>query len=174
MNRLLRTAIFLGLVLAAIATAYVATAPEGRTDDIDAVFVHAGGTGERVEKGVDIWRTAPAGTILILSEAEPVEQMQQWCDAGDPAIRCTPPNPATTLGEAAMLDEIAREMALQRVAIVTSDYHLRRATLLDERCSSVDVVPVSAGNEIGAITLIGKYLHEFGGLLALAFAECPP
>ena len=72
-----------------------------------------------------------------------------------------------------MLADIAREMALHRVAIVTSDYHLRRATLIDERCSSVDVVPVSAGNDVGAITLVGKYLHEFGGLVALLFAECP-
>lgn len=72
-----------------------------------------------------------------------------------------------------MLHDVARRVALERVAIVTSGHQVRRATLIDRRRSSVDAVPISAGNDVGAITLVGKYLHEFGGLVALLFAECP-
>jgi hypothetical protein len=161
------------LAMGLAAAIYVAAAPEGTPNDIDAVFVHAGGTGERVERGVEIWQGSPGDTVLILSEVESTDEIRRWCGGDDPRILCTPPLPETTLGEAVMLDAIAREMELERVAIVTSDYHLRRATLIDQRCSSVEVVPVSAGNEVGAVTLAGKYLHEFGGLVALLFAECP-
>ena len=173
MNRLFTAVAVAALALGLPAAIYVASAPEGTLNDVDAVFVHAGGTGERIERGVEIWQNSPSDTLLVLSEAESTDQIRRWCGSDDPRILCTPPRPETTLGEAVMLADIAREMALHRVAIVTSDYHLRRATLIDERCSSVDVVPVSAGNDVGAITLVGKYLHEFGGLVALLFAECP-
>ncbi|MDH3248508.1 MAG: hypothetical protein OEQ47_06080, partial [Acidimicrobiia bacterium] len=121
----------------------------------------------------EIWQNSPSDTLLVLSEAESTDETRRWCSGDEPRILCTPPVPETTLGEAAMLDDIARKMALERVAIVTSDHHLRRATLIDRRCSSVDVVPISAENDVGAITLVGKYLHEFAGLVALLFAECP-
>jgi uncharacterized SAM-binding protein YcdF (DUF218 family) len=173
LNRTFTAFVIAALALGLPAAFYVASAPEGNPADIDAVFVHAGGTGERVERGVEIWQSSPSDTLLVLSEVESTDETRRWCSGDDPRILCTPPVPETTLGEAAMLDDIARNMALERVAIVTSDYHLRRATLIDRRCSSVDVVPVSAGNDVGAITLIGKYLHEFGGLVALLFAECP-
>lgn len=172
-----RTATAFAVVAFALGSAaaiYVATAPEGAPNEIDAVFVHAGGTGERIERGVEIWQNSPSDTVLILSEAESTDQIRRWCDGDDPRILCTPPLPETTLGEAVMLEDLAKQLALDRVAIVTSDYHLRRATILDERCTSVDVVPVSAGNELGPIGLTGKYLHEFGGLVALAFVDCSP
>lgn len=162
------------LALGLVAASYVATAPEGLPNDIDAVFVHAGGTGERIERGVAIWQDSPSDTVLVLSQAESTDQIRRWCDRDEPRIVCTPPLPETTLGEAIMLDDIATRMGFDRIAIVTSDYHLRRATILDERCTSVDVVPVSAGNELGLIGLTGKYVHEFGGLVALAFADCSP
>ena len=173
MNRLFTAIAVAALALGLPAAIYVASAPEGTPTDIDAVFVHAGGTGERIERGLHVWQNSPSDTLLVLSEAESTDQIRRWCRGDDPRILCIPPRPETTLGEAVMLDDIARDMALQRVAIVTSDYHLRRATLIDERCSSIDVVPISAGNEVGAITLVGKYLHELGGLVALPFAECP-
>lgn len=160
------------LVSGLVATIYVASAPEEAPTNIDAVFVHAGGTGERIERGLEIWQNSPGDTLLILSEAESTDQIRRWCDRDDERILCTPPLPETTLGEAIMLDRIATQMEFDRIAIVTSDYHLRRATILDERCTTVDVVPVSAGNEIGAIGLTGKYLHEFGGLAALALTDC--
>lgn len=173
MNRVSVALVIAALAVGLPAAFYVASAPEGNPADIDAVFVHAGGTGERIDRGVEIWQSSPDDVLLVLSEVESTDETRRWCSGEDPRILCTPPRPETTLGEAVMLDGIAREMALERVAIVTSDYHLRRATLIDRRCSSVDVVPVSAGNEIGVVTLIGKYLHEFGGLVTLPFAECP-
>lgn len=173
MNRPFTAVAAVALALGLSAAIYVASAPEGTPSDIDAVFIHAGGTGERIERGLEVWRNSPNDTLLVISEVESTDLVRRWCRSDDPRITCSTPRPETTLGEAVMLDDIARELDLQRVAIVTSDYHLRRATLIDERCSSLEVVPISAGNDVGAITLAGKYLHEFGGLVALAFAECP-
>lgn len=174
MRKAVGAIVAVGLMLTAAAATFIASAPELSATEIDAVFVHAGGTGERLQRGLEIWDGAGETTLLILSLAESPAEISGWCSGDDPSILCESPDPVTTFGEAVMLDEIADRLAIDRIAVVTSDYHLRRATMIDTRCTTIEIVPISAGNEVGVLTLIGKYVHEFGGLIAMPFSMCRP
>ena len=92
----------------------------------------------------------------------------------DARIICEPIDPETTLGESRLLARLTQREGWDSVATVTTDYHLRRAAILDRRCSTIPVVIYGADDRIGPVELVGKYLHEIGGLAVLPFQRCAP
>ena len=49
-------------------------------------------------------------------------------------VLCVRPKPFSTRGEAETVERLASERGWRRIVVVTSDYHVRRARMLFDRC----------------------------------------
>lgn len=109
----------------------VADAPAG-----DALVVHAGGHGERLNTALALMGNGAAPILVIMNGADPEwPDANRLCNQTEPFIVvCPTPQPDNTVGEAAELGELVAEQGWRRVVVVTSDYHLRRTSVLDEHC----------------------------------------
>lgn len=119
----------------------------------DAVVVHAGGRGDRLEAGLLLVDSGAATTLVILNGAhEGWSEANALCGQSEPYIvLCPEASPENTVGEARALGELVEEEGWQTVVVVTSDYHLRRASILDRRCAgdTTEIRPVASLSDIG-------------------------
>ena len=116
-----------------------------------------GPSGDRVFLGARLWKAQK--TPLLVTTGTPIEGFQRpfdslqatttmWTEVGvDPAAIVTVTSTRTTSEEAAQVATLAKERGWRRIGLVTSAWHLRRATRLFARHlsgSGVDVVPLAA------------------------------
>lgn len=157
-----------GLAAASVAglSAYILTPPPAGPGPFDAVVVHAGGRGERLSTALEMMEAGLASTLVIMGgTVEGWEEANHrcWSDAGYEVL-CPTPIPASTAGEARTLAALATERDWERIAAVTSDYHLRRTLMLDRSCISAEVVGVPAPSRLTVLGLLPKLAHEIVGL----------
>lgn len=138
------------LVLAALAllaavlvvtARYVVWAPSDEPGRADAVVVLAGGSGERLDKAVRLVETGAAPVLAISHGRRPGwADANRLCNGGLPyEVLCFEPRPDRTQGEARAVAQLARERGWRSVIVVTSRYHVTRATMLLERCFDGEV-----------------------------------
>jgi uncharacterized SAM-binding protein YcdF (DUF218 family) len=142
----------------------------------DAVVVLAGGTGERLARGLELMAQRVAPT-LVLNEgvdwAEPVDVVRAVKDLchRSSSIGATPPPfeivcvsavPDSTKGEAITIAQLAEHRGWKTLALVTTDHHLARSARWFRRCFSGAVLPVAAA----APTFRLDVQHEWFGTIA--------
>jgi len=129
----------------------------------DAIFVHAGGRGERVQAAVELFE---AGVAPVLVVSDPGVRSafvpRGLCDV--PAVVCVMPEPINTAGEAQALGGLVDSNGWDRVVVVTSDYHMRRAMVLDSSCTTASIEPVPAASRRGRRLLSPANIEETLGL----------
>jgi uncharacterized SAM-binding protein YcdF (DUF218 family) len=133
----------------------------------DAIVVFAGGRGERLRTAVRLVEQGVATTLVISNGRDPGWRDANRLCAGWPGVTvlCPTPRPGTTEGEARMVAALAEQSRWRSVVLVTSTYHLRRASLLLRRCYPGQVEPVAARPSPSPV-LITRVAHEWAGLLA--------
>jgi hypothetical protein len=138
-------AVTVSLLLLAGATLPAVLDPEsGTPSPSDVVFLHVGGRGERLDTSIALMNRGVAGVLVI-----PTRPTEEWPEAFDLCrsdgtfeVICLDSIPANTRDEALALDALVSEQGWQRVAIVTNDYHMARAAMLDRSCTDADLAPV--------------------------------
>lgn len=113
----------------------------------DAVVVLAGQWERRLPIGRRLVREGVA-PVLALSEDTDRDWPDQLCRRGN--VVCFQADPYSTTGEAAALAVVAERRQWRRVILVTSDYHVTRATLLVDRCLDARVDAVAADEPFAA------------------------
>ncbi|MEE9414944.1 MAG: YdcF family protein [Acidimicrobiales bacterium] len=121
----------------------------------DAVVVLSGGMGERVNLGQIVFDEGIAKNILF-SQSERVRE-QCETESRQPEIHCVDAAPGNTKGEAASIAEYAHEQGWDSLILVTSSYHMQRASRWLERCFDGEVFPIAAD----ATTSFGLGRHEW-------------
>ena len=131
----------------------------------DAVVVFAGGDGERQDEGIRLVREGVAPVLVISDGGQPGSRQARVCRERPASLRlfCVSPDPATTRGEARMFAELAERQGWRSLVLVTSNYHVRRASLLLHRCYGGQVRRV-------ATPLHNDYTWETGQQLATEWA----
>lgn len=61
--------------------------------------------------------------------------------------------------------QVAAEEGWDTLAVVTSDYHARRAAYLLRQCVTADVTVIEVGRVRNLVHAVGWVIHETGGLL---------
>jgi uncharacterized SAM-binding protein YcdF (DUF218 family) len=132
---------------------------ESGLDHADAIVVLAGGSGERLAKGLAVAREGYAPTLVASAGPD-------WlCNASQPfSVICFSPNPNNTRGEAEAIGRLARERHWTRLILVTSTYHVTRARLLLDRCYPGSVAVALVHPHMGFSGWLGAIRHEWGGI----------
>jgi uncharacterized SAM-binding protein YcdF (DUF218 family) len=111
--------------------------PTDQPGRADAVVVFAGGDGERLR----LVRDGVAPVLVISDGGQPGSSRARVCRDRPAGLRlvCVSPDPATTRGEARRFASLAEREGWRSLVLVTSTYHVRRASLLLGRCSDGQV-----------------------------------
>ena len=132
MTRLLFALAVAAALLAA--TAYLFVYP--RQDSprrADVVVVLAGSPGDRLPKGLELVRRHVAPVLYVSDGAR--EAKRGFCHRSRPfRVLCVRPKPYSTRGEAETVARVAAEHGWRHIVVVTSEYHVRRARMLFDRC----------------------------------------
>ncbi len=135
----------------------------------DAALVFVGGELERARAVRDLAVDGVVDHVVVVAAGlGPSNVFGRMCEDGlraDVELHCLELAGADTRREAELLAEYATEQRWDHVVVVTSSYHLRRATLLVERCFDGRVDQIAAIPESSAAVWFGQVLHEWGGIL---------
>jgi uncharacterized SAM-binding protein YcdF (DUF218 family) len=133
----------------------------------DAVVVFAGGRGERLRAATRLIGDGVAPTLVISNGWDP-----GWTDANrlcrgwsQATVLCPTPDPDTTEGEARMVAALAERNGWRSMVLVTSSYHVRRASRLLGRCYQGSVQTVAARPQ-PTRSLVAAIAHEWLALPA--------
>jgi uncharacterized SAM-binding protein YcdF (DUF218 family) len=129
----------------------------------DAVVVLAGGSGERLDRGLELIERGVASNLVVSTGPDAL------CGARhDFAVYCFLPDPDDTRGEAEAVGRIAEREGWDHLVLVTSDYHATRARLLLERCFPGTLDVSAAHSDKSPLPLLLAIGHEWGGLAEAA------
>ncbi len=159
-------------------------------DQVDAVVVLAGGRGERARTALALFDDGPTPVLVINVGNQDWgvgwEELAPLCQEADrkqaagggsaslaPEVICLTVSPDNTAGEAKTISALAAERGWQSMALVTSDYHLHRATIRFERCFDGEIVPVSAPSTIGRAIYPDEWFATMHALLVDRSCEQP-
>jgi uncharacterized SAM-binding protein YcdF (DUF218 family) len=138
-----------------------ATDPPGRAD---AVLVPSGGGGERQAEGIRLARAGAAPVLVVSNGGQADSRGGRLCQRRlGFRIVCLTPDPDSTRGEARAFDDLAEREGWRSDVLVTSAYHLRRASLLLGRCYHGKTFTVAAPE---TRMDVADFFHEWSGLLA--------
>lgn len=160
-----------GLAVALLGRRIVAPKSE-IPEQADVVVVLAGGQGERLTKALELI-DAGVAPVLLISTGNMLwpgwEDLAPLCARPQEfEVLCVEPEiPDNTRGEAKIISQMAEDNGWSSMALVTSEYHLHRATLNFERCFDGDLYPVAAPFPLTA----GLAGHEALGILHAELIE---
>lgn len=150
-------------------------------ESVDAVVLLSGGHGERLPKALELMENGVASTLVVSTGNErwiawddleplcdladgstltaeapawwPAEWLAQWPSQWPPRwnVVCVTPEPDNTRGEATTVADMAAQQGWESVALVTSGYHVERATIHFRRCFEplgAEVWPVAAEADV--------------------------
>lgn len=163
-----------GVAVGLAAYAYWLLHPPHTTPGVaDAVVSHAGGGGERLDRALELMDDEVAPTLVLLLGSSRSVRSAALCGQTQPyEVLCVDPEPVTTVGEGRAVARLADERGWRTVIAVTSDYHLRRAVLIDRRCTDVEIVGVASGHRRGALELMRSTAREMIALPWAALTAC--
>jgi hypothetical protein len=138
----------------------------------DAIFVNAGGSGERLEGALDLV-DAGVATNLVLTPAfrnGTSREIVEWSGQSEVIALCENPPPGisvvclnldlrSTRGEGRTFGDFATEMGWETITLVSCSHHLNRATLRLSRCFDGEIVPVA----VTTPSSYQFYVHEYLG-----------
>jgi uncharacterized SAM-binding protein YcdF (DUF218 family) len=160
----LRTFSSLLVPLLLLAALFVTPAESPAAASADVVAVLAGAR-ERLPAAVELAERG-SGVLLVSVGAGPENAAaRRLCrKPGDLTVYCFDPSPATTRGEARAIGQLLDDHDWDSVALVTSAYHLPRARVLLERCTTADIRGVAARPSASVLEWTVLIGHELGGL----------
>jgi len=134
-------------VVTVVATAVVLVLPQRRDSlrGVDAVVVLAGER-NRLGAGLDAVRRSGASTLVISNgTTHGWRAANRLCGAVQPTrVLCPSPRTDDTRGEARMIAGLVRANGWRSIAVVSSNYHVMRAGMLVDRCTTARVRAWSA------------------------------
>lgn len=139
--------------------------------DADAVVVLGGAADERLEVGRQLVDDGVAERLVLSSTGLPGNAAADaLCSTGAPDVVCFRPDPLTTRGEARAIAALAREQDWDSVVVVTSTYHVTRASVHLSQCSTAHVSMAASEPDLGPSQWLRRFVEE-SVALAAAYAR---
>jgi uncharacterized SAM-binding protein YcdF (DUF218 family) len=171
-RRVLALLVLLGAILYAVGALLFLGYDDDPVRRADAVVVLAGGM-ERLPVAVELMdrRVAP---LLVVSEDVTGKDVERGrlCRRGtleNGTLLCFAADPYSTRGEARFVSRLARERGWDRIVLVTTRYHLFRATRIFERCTEVELI--ARGAPTSVVTNVLAVPYEWAKLVLAGTAR---
>ncbi|WP_334685818.1 YdcF family protein [Arthrobacter sp. CAN_A2] len=141
--------------------------PLGPAGRADAVVVLAGAAAERLPLGQDLVDDGVADELVLSSTGLPGNTATDAvCAEENPRITCFVPDPLTTRGEARAVAALARDNGWDDIVVVTSAYHVTRASVNLAQCSTADITMAGSRPDLGAPGWLARFVEESTALVA--------
>ncbi|WP_312179428.1 YdcF family protein [Arthrobacter sp.] len=136
----------------------------------DAIVVLAGAASERLPVGQQLLRDGYAPVLVLSTTDTPGNANTDFvCQySTNPAIECFTPSPLSTRAEARSVARLAADNGWDEIIVVTSKYHVVRAEVNIEQCSTVKTTMVASEPQLSVKQWLGRFVQETGGLAATA------
>lgn len=140
-------------------------------DQVGALVMLAGSNGDRLDHALKMADEGVSDTLVFNTGIDWVgptaERVEALCVDGYPphTVHCVSALPDSTKGEAQVISELAEQLQLGSLGIVTSEFHMHRAIRWFERCSDADIEPVAVPNTTGSATNLNELLSSAHALL---------
>ncbi|THJ66939.1 YdcF family protein [Arthrobacter echini] len=145
--------------------------PDPPLGSADAVVVLAGAASERLPVAEELIDRGIARELALSSTGLPGNAAtDEVCRVASPEVTCFSPDPLTTRGEARAIAALAREQGWDTVIVVTSTYHVTRASVNISQCSRASVTMASSQPDLGPVQWLGRFVEE-SVALAASFAR---
>lgn len=140
---------------------------QSRPDHVDAIVVLAGAASERLPVGQQLYEEDIAHTLAISNAGGATNSYASDVCAStvDPDVICFAPEEDSTRGEARVIGRLAAKNRWASIIVVTSTYHLYRATTLVEQTTDVDVYGVASTPTMSVVDWAWHLVHETVGLV---------
>lgn len=122
---------------------------EDMPERADAVVMLAGGRGERLEVARELIDDDLAPTLVVMNGLNWSKGFEICNSQSEPFEVICPSGPGDTKGEAREIRALATERGWESIILVTSDFHLHRASTNVGRCFDGEVQRVAAQNTFG-------------------------
>ena len=174
LRRLMMAAVVVLALTGAALFALVVVVPVDDAPSGDAVIVHAGGRGERLAEALELMDIGAAPTLVVMYLGTDLyPDSDALCGRTEPyEVVCPAPEPVTTIGEAQEIGDLVLARDWDRIVVVSTDYHVRRAKLLDDKCTDAEVRAVAGSHQLGFLAHAERVGHEMLGLLQAFFFSC--
>ncbi|WP_148222712.1 YdcF family protein [Rhodococcus opacus] len=143
---------------------------------VDAIVVLGGERDGREEFAFDLARQGLSRNVVLSDPYGPYgTKLAARCETRDPrfTVRCIPPNPSTTLGEAVFTRNLATANGWNSLMVVSWRYHLPRARYIFSRClDGRDVLMVPVPGTYSVARWAYQYLYQSAGFVK-AFVQDP-
>ena len=164
------------LLLTGSAVRFLVYPPTDPVGAADAIVLLAGSPEERMPLALQLARDGQGVLAVSTVAGETNAPARALCGSpprGISVVCFNPAEPADTRAEARALAEVVADQGWDRVAVVTSSYHVVRAGLLIRRCTDADVAMVEARPVISGLRWTRLAVREVGGLgAALGQRSC--
>lgn len=129
-------------------------------------IVSLAGSPERLSKAIALHDAGVAPTLVVSgASGTGNEQAVKLCASAPESVICFQPRDGTTRGEAAVLGELTNKYGWTSIIVVTSTYHLTRATLLIRQATGIEVYGVASRPRLSKLSWLRMLIHESVGLL---------
>ncbi|MFF2115061.1 YdcF family protein [Rhodococcus koreensis] len=143
---------------------------------VDAIVVLGGERDGREDYAFDLARQGLSRNVVLSDPYGRYDtQMAARCGTHDPhfTVRCIPPNPGTTLGEAIFTRNLAIANGWKSLLVITWRYHLPRARYIFSHClNGRDVSMLPVPRTYSAARWAYQYFYQSAGFLK-AFVQDP-
>ncbi|MEM9654734.1 MAG: YdcF family protein [Actinomycetota bacterium] len=139
----------------------------------DAVIMHGGGRGERLAVALDLIDQDLAPVLVLVNGLQWSKGIDLCLSEDQPVEIVCPGNVPNTRGEAREIQALAEERAWDTIILVTSDYHITRASNLVGRCFDGTIYRVAAENQFPLRREVHAIAREWAGTgRNLVFRDC--
>jgi uncharacterized SAM-binding protein YcdF (DUF218 family) len=169
--RLAAVALLLAVALVVASLRLFLWPPLEQPGQADAVLVFAGGDGERQAAGARLVRLGVAPVLVVSNGGDDDSASARTCRLNpDLEVICLTPPASSTRGEARAFAVLAERNRWRSVVVVTSAYHLRRASQALGRC--YDGAIATAAAPAGHLwDLPGHVAREWAGLVVTSTVQ---
>ena len=164
-----------------VVTTKVVSPSQGTVSDSDAV-VSLAPYPHRLPVAYQLFRSKPVDALAISWfpgaysagtdwESNDLLEYQLCAEADNPQIICFTPEPATTIGEALAVRELAAEYGWTSITVVTSRYHAFRTNYIFDHCVShnLNVELIYSDHPLGVMAWFKHIAYENAALVKAIF-----
>jgi hypothetical protein len=146
--------------------------PADEVSRADVIYVIGPPTPPRLREAEKLRAEGVADRLLISVSADGSRSAAELPICDEPYVTCRTPEPFTTNGETALLEEYARTAEVSSAVVLTFTPHVARTRFIFARCAAPQVTVVAIDEHLGLRQWAYQYLYQTAAFAKALFVPC--